>query len=769
MPATQHVTFDKLGVTYSEPTYWVNEHQPMALAHFLAHFLVPDVGEAWLLHPATGWVEVREDNWEKVANHLEKLVQVWKDGQDGAVGFADFLTEEGRCAIFLDAERFRSCFSDGLDIPESMERFYVGFEVDWSFLQGAEISCLSPHLRVTNYWPNVERWAPQRPGEPIPEPLSPEDAANLLEDGLWETIAGLFRALRDDRGLSPISIDVGHGNQQPPVFYFATPLPLLQDGASYLGGSHLKALNTLGHQLLASTDMRSTEITGGVMERCLAVFRHCPNPRAEYYLIVPTAGAAEAEIESKIHFLADKIQFIDLDATQDVKDIVTDLESGQTFSPIWKGSAESGLKLIKLLYSLLPKISIQDRMFSLTHIMSSFLTKLQTRSQESSMHWDTLRSRLASSMEASHDFAQRAFTVQPIPGVEMLGISEGRTRTNQKFADILDYLVGEAKTLPEKFSQINISLNHTATLEERKREREKKRILEAEEAAAKRLNLVLAAVAGLAAIPLLFGQYDVQTLMTRIGHWFPFGLGVHVSFLAGLATLLGIGLVLGVNYLRSDRSIELHDSPLVTEVAQLSDTLFDGYRSYQHGTVKKAIFKDIQPSAYIQENVWDEGSDEEKAARELVHTLDKQLAETAALAMDKSYAWDEDNTLPQGDEAWAEDLEKKICRFVLLGDVIDLRPENLHLPLSLALYRYMYRRSGLSSPPVSKSEFDRVLNSFGYSDKEVLAVESWVRERELEAGTAVEFVRACLEEGITALHKRRLVEVQEEDAEEEAG
>jgi hypothetical protein len=391
------------------------------------------------------------------------------------------------------------------------------------------------------------------------------------------------------------------------------------------------------------------------MEGSLAVFNHCPRPQAEYYLLVPLAGITEEIIEWNIHFLADKLQFIDLTAAHGVREIATEMELARSFPPIWAGSADDGMKLIKLIYSLLPKVDIQDRMFTLTHLVSGFLAKLQARAFEISMRRDQFRKTLAFSMESSRDLSQRSFTIQSIPGLDLLEISEGRTRTNRRFVDTLEGAAEEARLLPEKISKFSNALTATAELEERKQERDKKKRIEAEKKAQDRLNLVLAAVAGLAAIPLIFGQYDVQSHLNGIGGWFPFGIGVQVTFLAGIGTLVGITIVMGTNYWKGKRASKAQRASPVNEVSRLSNTLFDCYRSYQHGAIRSAIFQQIRPNAlYGGGGTWDDASAEEREAREMTHGLDKKLAETAALGMDRALEWEESDKLPDDDEAWVE-------------------------------------------------------------------------------------------------------------------
>jgi hypothetical protein len=391
-------------------------------------------------------------------------------------------------------------------------------------------------------------------------------------------------------------------------------------------------------------------------------------------------------------------------------------------------------------------------MYVLTHLMGGFLARLRSRTYSDSMNRKELRRKLEGFLEKSRDLSEKLLTIQKISGIGILGVSEGRTRANRGLAQTLDGAAYQAEVLSEQIGQFARSLNHAASLEEQKEERERRRLLEAEEQAAKRLNLVLAAVAGMAAIPLIFGQYDRQALVAEIGDWALFDYGVQISFILAWCTILGILLVMGINRLAGSASSREPKDPILLRLDLLSDALYDGYRSHEHPAFKDAVFRNIRPSALERSGTWDDASSEEREARRGVHELDRKVAGAIAESLQQASEWERRGRIPESDEEWAADLERRTGRFVLLGDVVDLRPGKLHLPMTLAIHRFRYGAAGLEAPTVSDQEFEEVLMDFGFSYGEVQAIQAWGSQEEIRRLSLPDFVQACQEFGVTALH-----------------
>lgn len=728
-------TFDRLGLLFIQ-RYWWRAETAEALARLFGHFLTPDAGQGWFRRGQGPWTKVDEDSWPEVLSALAELHGLWADAQTEDQATYEGLKREGQCTLFVDAQRFRTCVqdTDGLPAP-----FFLSLEADWSFNAEAGGIVLTPHLRVTNLWPASERWAPPQSSWARPF-LSASLAAEVLEKGLWLRVETELSRAASGVGLHPAVLDLGEGPQQPPVFYFVSPTDRPLEAEDYLQGDRLEALSLLGRQLLGTPDLRSKEITGGVLEGCLAVFEHSPKVQHEYCLMLPLDGVDEQTIEAKLQFITYLWHDIDFDASWEVYDITTDLQAEQQFFSLWAGSLDMSMSLQEELSSLLPKPAIQERMFALTHLLGGFLAKLQARAYAGAKQRREYQRAMEWSIRASRRYAQRMLTVRETAGVQLLqNVSDGYTRAYRAYESTVGRAADSAHRLSEQLDAVSKSLAYSASLEERRQERDKRMMLEREERAAKRLNLVLALVAVLAAVPLILGQFDTEALSSAIG-WFPFQIGVHFSFWIALvafaATLLAMAMTLG----RGSRNRRRPRRGLLARVEDRSGELYDCYRSFGHAEVQEAILTCRQLRG--------EDSPEARLARERVDRLDRRLARAAARAMDQAASWGGPQPLPTSDIAWACQAEQRVCRFVLLSDVYDLRPQSLALPLSLCLYRLHYRAGGLRGSPVSDWEWQRVMEAYDYTEAEREALESWAEEEAVRALTAVQFVDAARERGV---------------------
>jgi len=742
MPSSGEISFDRLGLHFVEPTFWHGQDQAKGLAQLLGHFLYPDDGHAWFRMGDGPWVQANDETLPAIGGTINELVDIWTDALRGSYGE---LAENGRCAIFLDAARFHTCVQDRSGLPDA---FYVGFEVDWSRL-GDGTLFFSPHLRVTNVRPSSGKWAPEDPAPQTPRSFTPDEAATYLEEGLWKKVVTAFEQEKHRRGLGMAALDLGDGQQHQPLFYYASPTTRLEDADSYLTGAYLRALNRLAGEVLASPDIRSAEIKAGVLEGCLAVFTHSPSVHQEFSLVIPMKGASEAAIEQKLHFVTDQWHFLDLRATRSIQKIAWELEADQLLAGVWEGSLDVSMRLSEVLFSLLAKTSIQPRMFALTGLLNGFLAKLQARTFASAMKRRKFQADMNRLMGASRLDAQKKFTVQKIAGLGLLeNVSDGYTRVHRAFEQKISEAADSAKELAEGIASVSESLRHTAGLEENVRESEKKKGRAREEQSANLLNRVLALVAVLAAIPLIFGEFDTSSLATVIGP-LPIdfaGIGLNITFWAALVAM-ALTVFAIVNTWWSGHPTAVEPRGVVAEAKGHSRTLFDFYRGYGLARRRQMIFEELD-----EDTSWDDVTEQIRKARGEVSEFDLGAARAVAASLQKSQTWDVDAALPTSDEAWAEYMEQRVCRFVLLSDILDLRPENLHLPVTLCVHRFKYGAGGLNQSPVSDREFNRVMSNFGYSDPEIEEIEAWARRDDIEAATAVDFVDACEEAGITALH-----------------
>lgn len=801
------VTFDRISL-HTIDRHWWGPGRPESLERLMAYFLAPHAGRAWFRParavqdllgnetldaflngpPGEQWIEVTDGSWETVTHLLRAMGSIWADHEeDGYSCYHGLQIEKlGQCSMILDSERFRACIKspwqewdeevEGGPRPDDPEEampgeFYVGFEPAWSYNRSVD-TLFTPHLRVTNRWPASGQWAPPLPSDHDQE-IMPEEASHLLEDVYFSGVRRWFHNLKFDVGLPPALIQIEETTLNPPVFYYASPTERAEEAEALLQGRHYQALKELGRRVLASPDIRSLEILGGVQEGGLAVFSHSPKPDHEYCLFVPLAGMEEEEIEEKIQFVTYVWHDIDNDATWNIYQNVSRTGPDQTFSSLWLQSVERVLEFNEALSSLLGKPKIQDRMFDLAQTVGEFLAKLQARTYASALKRNELQREVDNQIIESKSRARRLFTVRPITGMELAGnISEGYTRVDREFAKRFRTNTEQAHELAQRIENIGRSLTHVAGLEEKEKDRERAQAQRREEESSKGLNRVLTMLGVLAAIPLLVGSYETTALARTIG-WLPgllgspeyfWGFGLILSFSAGLAAIGFVFWALRKSSLKNAEIVER--SEILEKADTYSETLFDFYRAYRDAAIEGKILSVIKKEASQRRpHCWDESSLAAQAARTEVHDFDLALAKTMVTNLNQSQKWSQaalseggeigNRATPQNpdpDKAWAQYIESLICGFVAEREVFDLRPEYLRLPISLCLIRLKYGKDRPPVNPVADWEFEVGMKSFGYTGDEIQAIEDWAEQPKISGLSPMEFIQACDNSGINSLH-----------------
>lgn len=739
--SSEPVTFDRLGLVFIQPFWWMAD-QPGALASLFLDLISSREGQAWFQLPDGEWVPVGDTTQDRLRNTLEDLHGLWSSGDSYNLEAFNSLREKGRCSLFMDQARFRSRAPDVNEIPEG---YFLALDLDWTFDPDGFGTLLTPSIRVTNYWPASEVWAPPPPF-PVgdPEPRGASETATLLEGEYWEGLHTEFLKLcYEHHGLKPFFLELDGELPIPPVFYFASPTIASPTADDYMEGKYLSCLGELADKLLDSPDLTSTEINGGVLEGCLALFNHSPSFPTDLSLMVPLAGFEQSHLEEKISWVTVIWQDIDLDATWEVYDIITDLDEEQHFFSLWLGSLDSAMRLHEGLFYLLRKLPIQTRMFGLGQLLTGFLANLHARTYAGAKTRTELRRKLDWSIQSSQSQAQRRFSVAPISGLTLPKvITHGYTRTYRAFEDRISRAVEDAHALSRQIEDVSQSLSYSAELEEQRQERERRSALAREERAAKRLNLVLAMVAVLAAIPLIVGQFETSELAEALP-WFPFHLGLYFSFGTAVIAFVATVVAILITFLSGRKSSAKDRVEDLDTVEAFAADLFDGYRSYKHPRITEAVAAVKATEGTSTPQV--------EGACKLIHQLDRRLAGAVARSLRQAEIWGDQDKLPETDEEWARSMEFRVCRFVLMSDVFDLRPEYLHLPITLSLYRFRHEMGGLSRNPVSGWEFHQVLETFGIQEQEATDLEEWAASEPVQQLEPLEFARALEDRGITAM------------------
>jgi hypothetical protein len=756
----------------------------------MGFFLSPDAGNAWFRPAKGGWTHVTDDSWEEVQELLVGMWSVWDDFEgDDFDSFQKLKREErGQCALFMDAERFRACVKfhrserdteDPEAAPGNPEQempgdFYVGFEPDWSYNPTAE-TVFTPRFRVSSQWPASEKNAPPRPFEGPPQALETAEACRLLEDIFWMKVMHEFQRLKFSLGLSLASITIEKESQTPPVFYYASPTRRPEEAEELLQGEYLPALKQFGKKFLVTPDIRSQEISGGVMEGGLAVFTHSPSVDQEYCLFIPLAGMEEDEIEKKIKFITYTWHDIDFDATWKISTSMGQLDVDQTFSSLWLESLGKVLSLNEGLSYLLGKPGIQERMFELSHLVREFLAKFQAKTYAAALKRHQFQREVEEEVEKSKRRTRQQFTVREMRGFELPGIiTDGYTRVYREYEKKLPANTEAAHALAEQIDNIGQSLSHMASLEEQEREREQARN-------SRTLNQVLGLVGVLTAIPLLVGTYETQSLARMVG-WLPFGWGHPDNFWKfGLFSSFALALVAvavvvwAFNRTRKGNSAKgAGRAEVLRKTDAHSDRLFDSYRAYGDDSIQKLIGHIRRESRLGKIEIFDEIYGDRQEAGNTVHAFDLEMARGVVEAFNQSQEWNQaapskgadqpgsSPTFPNRDESpkkvrireekLAKDMERRMAGFVLERDIFDLRPESLMLPITLCLYRLKLGRGRSGVNPVSDWEFQTGMEAFGFSEEEMGDIERWAEREDIRELTPAEFIDRCEKEGISALH-----------------
>lgn len=390
------IQFDKLTLISTSPSWWmlhreerVHDGVPDPLSHgeklrdllrgiLGAHEGTGHLGklrpgsrrvDTWLDEiQALKWVEDAFDNvWQPAEERLESSRRNAREAyerfvENGAVLFFD--VSRLRAAVDFvelkrqwDAFRIHNSPPDHVaspmsileEIEPSLGNAYLSFRLDWSFAGAAGRGSLAwaPQLVILNYWPESRDLAPEPPADVAPPaPVEPEAAARMLEDRLYRGVHAYFRIFRDlQHGLG--SADVGEFSV--PVFYFAAPVDPPIDPEAYLSPALVRELTPFGRINMGARDLRSEDISGGVLYGSFLVLRreHEPQRRnivSDYFLLLPSPLPNETwpEVEFTLCGALDAVAYAHftardhtIDLASLITDTQTDLETWEARGIVW--------------------------------------------------------------------------------------------------------------------------------------------------------------------------------------------------------------------------------------------------------------------------------------------------------------------------------------------------------------------------------------------------------------------------------------------------
>lgn len=814
--------FTNLMLLYTVPLYW--EPRPIfhadRLREFLLFLLDPQKpGLARLGIPiAPGrtcqWLSERDaSDWvEQTYQRVWLRGGQWLQQYGKAVGeqVFDQLFTEHKAELFMDRERFKACWErlrKEAELPEEGLDFYIGFSIDWSYV--GESLLWTPQLRIFNFWPSNRRLAPPPPdGIPAPYPVSPQKAADVLENLFWMRVETEFRMLRGVFHLGEAGVWIREREFGPPVFYYAEPTWMPEKPEEYLESSTcLSAIEALCRVTLGTDDPKSTDVSGAFLEGNLFTLRReiARKTIQGFYLIIPWWSGDRTdwieEVEREAVFVADKWFFVEFAAGFRSYDIETDLAMHSESIALWVGTLDTAAKLTSHLNNLVayePAGSPHKReAFKLVNQLRALLARLETQVLPVTDDMIAMRRKWEAAVESTTRFARQVFTSQPLPKVCHLLDALPDFFPYRYSGQLAKHAAERAEQLRRTYDSVEKAIQDLVEQErqeEREQEerfREEQRKLQEEqreqhERNQRILGYGLAALAAITAFPILIGQMNWDELRQVISHWpksflwvgailealHPYlvliatiSAGVIIAFLLGLL----IWTALPSKVQRGRVAVEQGEQEGEDkEWQEIGAKIIQVWQLVEH---TKETVSELRELAFISRRAPGEESEKVKALRRQVDKWDQEACERLIEVWEWLKRIEQESEAPPKDEL--EWLKLRVHRFIIATELLDNRPVPFPFPVALCLFRYK-STDFVASTVVSNFEFEQILNGYGFDDDEVKAIDRWA-ERELRAierfaghelaepGKRLrdlpprEFVAAMREwVGVSALHEREI-------------
>jgi biopolymer transport protein ExbB/TolQ len=805
---------------YTEPSYW--EPRPLfhaeKLRDFLSTLLDPQKpGVAFLGIPEK---RKRTCNWLSDQGALEWIERTYRDvwhrggqmlsqyGKAVSEPLFDTLFTEHKAEVFIDSERFLACLGQTLGPIRSEELrlfrkaledagrdFFLGFSIDWSYLDSI---IWTPQLRISNFWPSSRRIAP----EPFdwyhpPMPMSPKEAADVLENWFWKEVETLFRMLRRFFHLGQAVVWLGNREVEPPVFYYAEPTWLPENPDEFLTSPDcFSALETLCRVTLGTDDPTSADVAGAFLENNLLTLRReivRENILRAFYLLIPWwHGSREEwveEVEREAAFVADKWSFVEFSAGFKAYDIITDLEMPAELMALWGGTLDTAVKLVSRLHNMIayePTGSPRrQEVFALTARLRGILGRLKAEMLRVTDDVMATNRKMEAGLESGIRFAKQAFTSRPLPKVRHLldALPEFFSyRYTEYTVHLTQAQVERTKQLRDTYDSIEASIRELISQQEREEKEREQRFREEqrerEERRQRTLNYGLAALAAITAFPILIGQMDWTELQQVISRWpkpftwlgtFLKSIHPYLVLIAVVAAGAVIFFLLGMLLYTASR-VHPERRDISAETDEFSEVGSSIIKVWQSVDRARPLVNELRERAFISHRV--PGIEEP----EDVQRLRKQIDDgdrTACQQLVEVWEWlrQIDQALEAPPEDELEYLKLRVHRFIILTELFDNRPVPFPFPLALCLFRYK-STDFVTSTIVSDFEFEQILNGYGFDDDEVKAIDQWAeqplkvikgyeghelakqgkRVKDLPAREFIEVMRNFI--GVSALHNR---------------
>jgi len=281
----------------------------------------------------------------------------------------------------------------------------------------------TPLLALWNYWPVNRRWAPE-PSKEMPDPpaCSAREAADLLEEGLWQQLETLFAVIRMSFDIGLAQPEFSGHDISPPAFYFAAPVSPPVHAEDYLSQDR-QAIHTLVRTCLGSEDPASTEVAWGVMERDLVGLRKelaTPSTYQSNYLLLPVGPTLPdlAEIEKDLEFVANSLTHMEFIMCDGARDLLTDVDSLGTRQALWGGTLDTASDLIGRALTFLHDLAPRHQSVFLQTLsdLQILLLSLQPAVERAASNTEQLARKLRGYIDGTEDFIRRNLTLTPVTG-----------------------------------------------------------------------------------------------------------------------------------------------------------------------------------------------------------------------------------------------------------------------------------------------------------------------------------------------------------------
>jgi len=602
-----------------------------------------------------------------------------------------------------------------------------------------------PMLALWSDWPSSPRWAPPCPEDcAAPPSLSPESAADLLEDVLWKKLETVFALARQACGLGVAEPEFAGVETRPPLFYFAAPENPPARPEQY-PEEYREILYPIVGRCLASDDPFSREVAWGVLEGDLVALRR-EYAGARYtqawYLLLPLLGRRgteqNAEIERDLEVVADGLTFLEFTIGHEARDVATDLEETGTRQALWGGTLDSVSEQVREGASLFPLLKPSDRqkinrelqeLLGMLHRWRALVEKISSDAAQ-------ILRKYRGYQDGTEDFIRRRLTFSFPFAPSLLSLRDALLDAYpyHYLQRPLQGLENMMKTLAENMTNITGTLSAFLSGAEREaRERQ--------ERATRWLGFVLSLLALLIGVPSLVpgAQITPENYPSWISRFLP--LRVLEQATRVLAVVLVVLLLGTVAWFIFEQIRSLFPSP---------DPFLARLRK---------LWKLVEEARRVAEEASDQVSRSDFGELE---RLDESAC-TLLIEIWKELQREEGKSLHP--RWWRSRIEREADRWLrntrrlrYLVELFDLRPEVIPLPRTLCVFRYkstdFYDRT-----VISDWEFNRSLRLAGFSSEEVRELHGWLsgfpNQHVIKDVDVKTFVEILQHRGVSADSKKR--------------